>query len=68
VLAPPVELKRQLVLHVATPELADGLLQWPQTRALLQGRLGATAVAVDEEHVEELRQRLAALGISIQLS
>jgi hypothetical protein len=64
-LAPPVELKRQLVLHVATPELADGLMQWPETRALLQGRLGATAVAVDEEHVEELRRRLAALGIAV---
>jgi hypothetical protein len=63
---PPVELKRQLVLHVATPEVADGLMQWPGTRALVEGRLGPTALAVAEEHIDELRQRLAALGVSVQ--
>jgi hypothetical protein len=65
-LAPPVELKRQLVLHVATPEVADGLMQWPGTRAFIEGRLGPTALAVAEEHVDELRQRLGALGVCVQ--
>lgn len=58
--------KTQLVLHVATPELADGLLQWPQTRALIQSRLGPTALAVAEENVEQLREKLGVLGVTIE--
>ncbi len=63
---PPLVLRRQLVLHVATPELADGLLQWPATRVLIQDRLGATALAVAKENVERLRERLGVLGISMR--
>lgn len=62
-LLPPVELRRQLVLHVGTPEVADGLLQWPETRELIQDRLGPTALAVAEENVEELQKRLGSLGL-----
>src|SRR5205807_7641812 len=50
--APAPQLKRHLVLHVATPELADGLVQWPETRALIEERLGPTALAVAEENIE----------------
>ncbi len=60
--APP-KLQRRLVLHVSEPEIADGLWQWPSTRELLQARLGPKALAVAEEHVEELRNRLKLLGI-----
>ncbi len=63
---PPAELKRHLVLHVATPELADGLVQWPETRALIEERLGPTALAVAEENVASLREQLRLL--SMQLS
>jgi hypothetical protein len=65
-LVPPLELRPQLVLHVSTPDVADGLVQWPGTRALIQARLGPTALVVAEEHVEELRKRLGELGISFQ--
>jgi hypothetical protein len=56
-------LRRRLVLHVATAELADGLLQWPPTRALVEERLGPTSLAVAEENVGELRRRLREAGI-----
>jgi hypothetical protein len=63
---PPVQLRSQLVLHVATEGLADGLLQWPQTRALFQGRLGPTALLVAEEDRPALQERLQALGIPVE--
>ncbi|HZY87880.1 MAG TPA: helicase-associated domain-containing protein [Gemmataceae bacterium] len=56
-------LQRHLVLHVADPEVADGLLQWPETSGLIEAQLGPTALAVAEEKVELLRQRLRAAGI-----
>jgi hypothetical protein len=62
---PPPVLRSQLVLHAATPELAEGLLQWPGTRALIRERLGPTALAIAEEDVELLRERLRALGVDL---
>src|SRR5262249_33946050 len=62
----PYELKRPVVLHVPTAEMADGLVQWPGTRALIEARLGPTALAVGEEHIEALRERLAGLGVELR--
>jgi hypothetical protein len=53
------------VLQVASPELADGLLQWPPTRPLIADRLGPTALVVAEEHLEALRRRLQEAGMTI---
>ncbi|MBL8796695.1 MAG: helicase-associated domain-containing protein, partial [Planctomycetia bacterium] len=61
-----VDLRRRLVLHVASAEIADGLQQWPQTRSLIDERLGPTFLAVAEEHAEELRKRLQSLGMHIE--
>jgi hypothetical protein len=61
----PYELKRLVVLHVPTAEMADGLVQWPGTRALIESRLGPTALAVAEEHVAALRERLEGLGVRV---
>jgi hypothetical protein len=58
-------LQRHLVLHVAAPELADGLMQWPETRPLIEARLGPTALAVAEKNVTMLRERLKAVGVRI---
>jgi hypothetical protein len=63
--APSPALAPQLVLRVATPELAEGLLQWPGTRALIRERLGPTALVIAEENVELLRQRLEELGVKL---
>jgi hypothetical protein len=65
--APVAALRRQLVLHVATEELAEGLLQWPVTRPLIQEQLGPTALAVAEEHADELAQQLRNLGTLVQI-
>jgi hypothetical protein len=50
---------------VADEELADGLMQWPQTRELIAERLGPTALVVAEENVERLRERLRDAGITL---
>jgi hypothetical protein len=62
---PSLELRRLHVLNVPAAELADGLLQWPATRALIVERLGPTALVVAEENVGPLRERLEALGVSV---
>lgn len=64
---PPPHLRRQLVLTVASPDIADGLQQWPGTRSFIQARLGPTALAVDDELAGQLQLRLQALGIVVQL-
>jgi hypothetical protein len=53
------------VLHVPEEEMADGLMQWPETRELIAARLGPTALAVTEENAEELRRRLKAVGLAL---
>jgi hypothetical protein len=62
---PPLELRRQLVLHVGTEEIADGMLQWPGTRGLIVARLGPAALVVAEENVPALVARLRELGIRL---
>ena len=62
---PPPRLKRQLVLHVAAVEIADGLLQWPETRGLIESRLGPTTLVVPEESLPLLRERLKTMGVAV---
>lgn len=61
----PPTLQRQLVLHVHSPEIAAGLVQWPETGRHIQARLGPTALAIAEEDLRELQDRLRLLGINI---
>lgn len=63
---PPVELRRQLVMHVSDSEIADGLMQWPQTRGLILARLGPTALAVADDKVDELRSRLLEVSVALR--
>ncbi len=58
-------LQTHLVLHVAAEELADGLQQWPQTRELIEQRLGPTALVVAEENLTVLSERLHAAGFAL---
>jgi hypothetical protein len=62
----PYELKRLVILNVPTTEIADGLMQWPGTRSLIETRLGPTALVVAQEHVADLQERLASLGVRLQ--
>lgn len=65
---PPLDLRRQLVLHVAFAELADGLQQWPATRDLVKARLGPTSLLVLENDVEALRTRCTEIGVKLRHS
>ncbi|MBX9680772.1 MAG: helicase-associated domain-containing protein [Gemmataceae bacterium] len=62
----PAEFHRRLVMHVGTALQGDGLMQWPQTRALIHQRLGPTALAVLEADAEKLGKLLAELGWRIR--
>jgi hypothetical protein len=65
--AEPLEMRRQLVLHVSSEDTADGLMQWPETRALVEMRLGPTSLLIAEENAEALAKRLTELGMSVKL-
>ncbi|HEV3144445.1 MAG TPA: hypothetical protein VGZ47_11210 [Gemmataceae bacterium] len=54
-------LRRCLVLTAPSVELADGLMQFPDTRRLIQERLGPFALLVAEEDVAALRQQIELL-------
>jgi hypothetical protein len=61
----PASARRLLVVEVPTALTADGLMQWPETQALIQGRLGPTALAVAEANLEPLARLLAGLGLEL---
>ena len=63
---PAPELRHQLVLHLASSELADGLCQWPGTRQYIRERLGETTLAIAPQDVDALRARLATLGVTVK--
>jgi hypothetical protein len=62
----PLDLRRQIVLHVPSGETADGLMQWPGTRGYLQERLGPTTLVVLEKDVDVLSGVLRELGITVR--
>jgi hypothetical protein len=64
---PPLDIKRQMVLHVPSVETADGLMQWPGTRGYLQERLGPTTLVVLEKDAEALNSVLGELGIAVRI-
>ncbi len=51
-----VKMRQRLVLDVGAEKIADGLLQWPQTRGLIEERLGATTLAVAQDQWAALRK------------
>jgi hypothetical protein len=61
-----VEVRRLLVLEVSTPLLADGLVQWPESRRLIEQRIGPRALVIDERHLDELQAKLNELQIPVK--
>ncbi len=59
----PLRLGRRLVLYVPSAEIADGLMQWPQTRELILSRLGPAALEIAQEQVGRLARCLAELDM-----
>ena len=62
---PTLKAARMLVLTLPDAELLDGLLQHPATSPWLGDRLGPTAVAIPDDHLEPLRKALKELGIEL---
>jgi hypothetical protein len=63
---PPPTAARRLVVRFSSAELADGVVQWPETRRLVADRLGPTAVVVEEEALDPLRRALAEVGVMLE--
>lgn len=63
---PAAELQRHLVVHLQDEETADGLMQWPATRELIDQRLGPTTLSIKEENLEALRKRFQEVGLNLQ--
>src|SRR5262249_51615215 len=63
---PPLEVRHQLVIEVPTPWLADGLLQWPESRGLIQERLGPRALVIAEANLDALRAKLDELRLALK--
>jgi hypothetical protein len=61
----PPSVDRLLVVQFVTPEVTDGVMQWPASAGLVRQRLGPTAVVVDEEAFEAFRRVLAEIGVTI---
>jgi hypothetical protein len=64
--APPPIVTRLLVVRFPSPELADGAMQWTETRRYISERLGPTIVAVSEEDLASFRSALSQVGIAVQ--
>jgi hypothetical protein len=59
-------LRSVLVVHLQSEAVADGLVQWPGTRALIRERLGPTALVVALDDLDVLRERFETLGILLE--
>jgi hypothetical protein len=62
--APPTA-ERLLVVRFPSTDVADGVMQWPETRPLVAERLGPTTVVVDEENLAALQKVLAEIGVAL---
>src|SRR5581483_1463896 len=62
---PPLALEQMVVLRVPSPEVADGLVSWPETRGLIAERLSPTVLAVAADAVDQLRAVLAEVGVRV---
>jgi hypothetical protein len=65
---PPLEVRRLTTVHTPSVELADGLVQWPATRELIESRLGPQALVVSEENLSRLAQRVKEVGLDVRLA
>ncbi len=64
---PPSLAARRLVVQLPNEAAADGVMQWPVTRKLVDDRLGPTALAVDETNLPTLIETLADLGLRVEV-
>lgn len=56
-----------VVVEFPTEETADGIMQWRETAGLIDRRLGPTAVVVNSEHLQLLRDALLSIGVAVEV-
>jgi hypothetical protein len=61
----PATATRLLIVRFPNSEMAEGAMQWSETRALIAERLGPTAVVVAEENLETLGKVLGEIGMNV---
>lgn len=61
----PLTSRRLMVVEVADEEVADGLIQWSETKEFFRERLGPKALVIDEDHLEEVSQVMNSIGIQM---
>jgi hypothetical protein len=61
----PATFQQVLILRLPSAEVADGILAWPETRALVSERLSPTVLAVDAAAIDALREKLTSIGARI---
>ncbi len=64
---PPSLASRRLIVQLPTAAAADGVMQWPSTRKLIDDRLGPTALAVDDANLTALVEALAEIGLRVEV-
>ena len=62
---PPTTASRMLIVRFPTAEMADGAMQWSETRPFIAERLGPTAVVVSEDSLKFLQKVLAEVGMNV---
>lgn len=58
---------QKLVIQLSTPDITDGILQWPESQRYVQIRLGPTAIVIRPEDLEPFRSVLAQLNITLDV-
>lgn len=61
----PAIYQKRLVVKLPSESVADGVMQWPQTAALVEERLGPVVVAVTEESLPAFGALLSQIGLQI---
>ncbi len=63
---PPLTVRQLTVVEAPSAIIADGLMQWPATRALIHARLGPQALVVRAEDLEAFRVRCGELAVRLE--
>lgn len=58
---------REWVVRTSLPEIADGLLQHPQTRGFIRERLGPMSMTVADAELPALKAAVAELGLTLDI-
>lgn len=63
----PSRSRTLLVIEFPSEEVADGVRQWPETAALVGERLGPMAMTIEPANLEALKEKLAPIGVLIDV-